>query len=370
MITKDTLERYVKEGWLIKQTHPTLPLSIYNYSQATQYAAKWDEVTLSCRGLITDDETGEVIIKPFSKFFNYEEVPNEVPWESSEYVYVQDKMDGSLGILFNYKNQWIMATRGSFMSEQAIRGLEILKEKYILDTFEPSVAYICEIIYPENRIVVDYGSKKKIVFLGVVLNRSWNWNAGGDDELHWTTACVYFKMSGIKKSDIVKTEQVFNGLGPDMYNLLKSKNTDNSEGFVLRFHPSNTRVKIKFEDYVKLHRVLTNCSSYDIWENLKEFDKLPEEMLQDVPDEFYDWVHTVETSIRKNYDHALHLHMAHLSSMLRYGLDQKEFALRVQDLKGVNHGLIFAMYNGKEDKMKQLIWKMIKPKYEKPFKTV
>ena len=367
-LTKDILEAYVEDGWLMKQSHPTLPLSIYNYTQATQYAAKWDEVTLSCRGVITDDETGEVIIKPFSKFFNYEEVPNEVPWESSEYVYVQDKMDGSLGILFNYKNQWIMATRGSFMSEQAIRGLEILKEKYILDTFEPSVAYICEIIYPENRIVVDYGSKKKIVFLGVVLNRSWNWNIGGDDELHWTTACAYFKMSGIKKSDIVKTEQVFNGLGPDMYNLLKSKNTDNSEGFVLRFHPSNTRVKIKFADYVKLHRVLTNCSSYDIWENLKEFDKLPEEMLQDVPDEFYDWVHGVEWKLRKSFNHIEHLHMAHLSSIIRYGLDRKEFALRVQELDDANHGLIFAMYNNKQDKVKQLIWKMIKPEYEKPFK--
>jgi len=59
--------------------------------------------------------------------------------------------------------------------------------------------------------------------------------------------------------------------------------------------------------------------------------------------------------------------MAHLSSILRYGLDRKEFALRVQELEGVNHGLIFAMYNSKQDKVKQLIWKMIKPEYEKPF---
>jgi RNA ligase len=369
-LTKNILDAYVNEGWLIRQSHPTLPLSIYNYSQATQYEGKWDEVTLSCRGVITDDETGEVVVKPFSKFFNYEEVPNEVPWESSEYVYVQDKMDGSLGILFNYKNQWIMATRGSFTSEQAIKGLEILKSKYMLDSFEPSVAYICEIIYPENRIVVDYGSKKKIVFLGVVLNRSWNWNAGGDDELHWTTACAYFRMSGIKKSDIVKTEQVFNGLGPDMYNLLKSKNTDNAEGFVLRFHPSNTRVKIKFEDYVKLHRVLTNCSSYDIWENLMTFDKLPEEMLKDVPDEFYDWVRAVENRLRKEYNTVFHIHMAYFSSIVRDGLEAKEFALRIQTLKDVNHSLLFAIYNNKLDVIKKTIWKIIKPEYEKPFKTV
>ena len=370
MITKDTLEQYVKEGWLIKQSHPTLPLSIYNYSQATQYAAKWDEVTLAARGLITDDETGKVIVKPFSKFFNYEEMPNEVPWTSSEYVYVQEKMDGSLGILFNYHGEWIMATRGSFTSEQAVRGMEILKSKYILDAFEPSVAYICEIIYPENRIVVDY-NKEKITFLGAVINWTFNgWKESDQDELHWTTAQMYFKMSGVKKSDIVETKQVFKqDLGHDLYKQLKDLNTENREGYVLRFHPSNIRVKIKFADYVTLHRVLTNCSSYDIWENLMKFDMLPEEFLKDVPDEFYDWVKATEKALRKKYDTVLHEHMAHMSYILRDGaMTQKEFAARVLALDEVNHGLIFSMYNTKEDKIHETIWKMIKPEFEKPFK--
>jgi hypothetical protein len=369
MITKDTLERYVKEGWLIKQSHPTLPLSIYNYSQATQYAAKWDEVTLACRGLITDDETGMVIIKPFSKFFNYEEMPNEVPWTSSEYVYVQEKMDGSLGILFNYSGEWIMATRGSFTSDQAIRGMEILKSKYILDAFEPSVAYICEIIYPENRIVVNY-NKEKIAFLGAVINWTFNgWKESDWSELHWTTAQAYFKMSGIKKSDIVETKQIFKeDLGHELYKELKDLNAENREGYVLRFHPSNTRVKIKFTDYVKLHHILTNCSSYDIWENLRTFGKLPEEFLTDVPDEFYEWVKKIEAMLNKQYDFVLRQHMAYMSSILRDGmLTQKEFALRVLDLKDVNHGLIFAMYNAKDDKIQEIIWKIIKPEYEKPF---
>jgi len=44
--------------------------------------------------------------------------------------------------------------------------------------------------------------------------------------------------------------------------------------------------------------------------------------------------------------------------------------LRVQALNGVNTGLMFAIFNGKTDKMAELIWKMIKPAYEKPFNTV
>jgi tRNA splicing ligase len=367
-LTKNVLDAYVNEGWLIRQSHPTLPLSIYNYSQATQYEGKWDEVTLSCRGVITDDETGEVIVKPFSKFFNYEEIPNEVPWLSSEYVYIQDKMDGSLGILFNYRGEWLMATRGSFTSEQAIRGLEILKRNYELGKFQKAVAYICEIIYPENRIVVNYNAEK-CVFLGAVLNRHFEWDASNVDELNWTTAMAYFKMSGIRSNDLVKTKQVFwKDLGHDLYKQLKSMNTPNEEGFVLRFHPSNTRVKIKFDDYVTLHRILTNVSSYDIWENLMKFDKLPETMLKDVPDEFYGWVRKTEAKLRANYKTQFNLHLAHVSSIERYGgLSAKDFALRLLQVEGINHGVAFDLYNGKNPADK--IWKMIKPAYEKPFNT-
>lgn len=366
-LTKEILEQYVTDGWLIKQSHPTLPLSIYNYSQSTQYEKHWDEVTLSCRGVITDDKTGKVIVKPFPKFFNYEEVPNEVPWTSSEYVYVQEKMDGSLGILFNYKGEWILSTRGSFTSEQAVRGLEILKSKYILDTFEPSVAYICEIIYPENRIVVNY-KEEKIVFLGAVINWTFNgWKESDWDELHWTTALAYFKASGIKAKDIVRTIQVFKkDLGHELYKNLKALNKQNEEGYVLRFFPSNMRVKIKFEDYVALHRVLTNVSSYDIWENLMKFAKLPEEMLKDVPDEFYEWVRATEKRINEDFHRTYVYHLATVSSIMRDGmLTQKELAERFLSLTGVNHAVLFGIASGKD--VSEKIWKLVKPEYEKPF---
>lgn len=368
-LNKEILDKYVEEGWLISQNHPELPLSIYNYSQSTQYEGHWDEVTLSCRGVIVDNETGEVIVKPFSKFFNYEEVSNEVPWMSSDYIYLQEKMDGSLGILFWYKDRWIMSTRGSFTSEQAIRGMEILKSKYSVfdQTFERSVAYICEIIYPENRIVVNY-NKEKIVFLGATINWTFTgWKESEESELHWTMAEAYFRMSGIRKEDIVKTEQIFkHDLGHELYKKLKSQNTPNKEGYVLRFFPSNTRVKIKFEDYVILHRILTNVSSYDIWENLMEFNKLPEQMLKDVPDEFYEWVRGTEDKVKYNFDCFYNLYMGLTSSVIRYGgLDRKQIAERVLKIKDVNHSIIFDIIDGKDPSNK--IWKLVKPEYEKPF---
>ena len=164
----ETLERYHKDGLLHKQTHPTLDLTIWNYSPKVQYERLWDEITLQCRGLVTNSK-GVIVARPFKKFFNYEEYrPEDIPNE--DYV-VYEKMDGSLGILFYYeyelsderryniwfnnnyetgmenffdpnnlpdydnsyyeptpktKGEWILATRGSFTSPQAIKGKEIL----------------------------------------------------------------------------------------------------------------------------------------------------------------------------------------------------------------------------------------------------
>jgi RNA ligase len=350
---KDLLNKYIEEGWVMKQSHPTLPLSIYNYTQATQYESKWDEVTLMCRGLVLDD-AGNIIARPFGKFFNYEEVYNQVPTKG-DYVYVQEKMDGSMGILFYYEGEWIMATRGSFTSDQAVKGMEIAKRLFNLDAFEKSITYLCEIIYPENRIVVNY-DEEKLVFLGASTPK---------EELHWTTAKSFFKYSGISKKYMVKTEQHF-AFGHELFKSLKAKNTENAEGFVLRFQPGNFRMKIKFEDYVALHRVLTNCSSYDIWESLMNFNEIPEALLDKVPDEFYSWVKKTEKRINEDFHRTFVYHIATVSSILRDGmLTDKEYAERVLELTGVNHGVLFDIAKGKDPSTK--IWKMVKPAYEKPF---
>jgi RNA ligase len=77
----ERLNKYYEDGLLYKQVHPTLPLTIWNYSESVQYEKKWDEITLSCRGLVTDND-GNVVARPFSKFFNYEELtPEQIPNE-------------------------------------------------------------------------------------------------------------------------------------------------------------------------------------------------------------------------------------------------------------------------------------------------
>ena len=357
-----TLDDYTKRGLLFKQTHRSLPLSIWNYTPNVQFGELWDEVTLTCRGLVTDNR-GNVVAQPFKKFFNYEELVGKgvIP-EKGDYVYVQEKMDGSLGILFNYDGEWIMATRGSFTSEQAVMGLEIVKEKYFLDSWMQEYAYLLEIIYPENRIVVNYGVEK-VTFLSAVLNGTYKWNSTDDTELHWSTSLMIFKSNGIHESDVVKTEQHFN-FSDELYKSLKEKNETNKEGFVLRFQPGNFRMKIKFEEYVRLHKIMTNLSTTAVWEVLSNGGNM-DELLKDVPDEFYGKIKEYEDELKFMFNSLSNdygIHFRDIQNMMdKVGGDRKNFANVAKQYKYPS--LLFGMLDGKD--VSPIIWKIVKPEFKK-----
>jgi RNA ligase len=355
-----TLNKYVNEGKIEKNKHPTLPISIYNYSRQTQFNNDWDEITLEMRGTIIDDQ-GYVVASSFPKFFNYEEVKNKLP-KRSDYVYVQEKLDGSLGILFYYENEWHLASRGSFTSDQAKRGMEILKKDYRLHNFLTHVAYIVEIIYPENRIVVDYKNKERIVFLSTSIN---------GEEQHWTTSLTLFNASYIKKKDIVKCEQHFS-FGPDLYRSLKDMNTKNKEGFVLIFQPY-FRMKIKFDEYVRLHKLLTNFSNVDIWEYLKDGRNI-NELLERVPDEFDAWVRKTIQDL--NYHkYRIEERAGKIHDYFRYGKyndrdpepSKKEFVKHLEFCKTEPAIKAICLSIWDKKNYDRILWRMIRPKYQKPF---
>lgn len=264
----EVLEKYHQDGLLLKQTHPVHDLTIWNYSPKVQYETLWDEITIQCRGLVTNSK-GDIIARPFKKFFNYEEhTSEEIPNESFE---VFDKLDGSLGILFHYNNEWILATRGSFTSDQAVKGKEILS-KYNVNLLFTDCTYLLEIIYPENRIVVQYNDEK-LVLLSIIHTQTGTESRYEDMILSTIPSNIPF----VKRYDAI-----------DDYSTLKSLIPNDAEGFVIRFK-NGFRMKIKGDEYVRLHRILTNISNRNIWEYLKD-NKPLDEILEKVPDEFYDWV--------------------------------------------------------------------------------
>ncbi len=348
----EALEKYYKEGWLIKQTHPTLPLTIWNYSPNTQYEGKWDDVTLMCRGLVTDSE-GDIIAKPFPKFFNYEElignkwVESKIPNEPFE---VYEKMDGSLGICFHYEGEWHMATRGSFTSEQAIKGRELLENYNYKNGLISGYTYLFEIIYPENRIVVDYGGVEKLVVLG-----AYNTETGEEvsvDEMVNEGFEVVMK---------------YKTWGED-WNTLKKEISKDKEGYVIRFS-GGMRMKIKGDEYVRLHRIMTNLSSTAVWEIVSNGESI-EDLIKDVPDEFYKKIKTYVGELKYNH-YQYYNQLGKLHDYFRYGKyndievepTKKQFAEYIKDKPAVVKSILFAMWDGKD--YDKIIWKALKPKFEK-----
>lgn len=341
----EQLNKYYEDGWLIKQVHPTLPLTIWNYSQNTQYEGKWDEITLQCRGLVTDDK-GNVVARPFKKFFNMEEGKHT---PTSEFE-VFEKMDGSLIIAFYMWGELVVATRGSFTSEQSIAAKNLLHtmNTYSLTT---GVTYLFEYTSSWNRIVVDYGDKENLTLLAAI-------------DSNPLVEAPYVFLQGIATQlgcDVVKK---YDGIKD--YSILKGIIKDNQEGFVIKFS-NGDRMKIKGEEYLRLHRIMTMVSTKSVWEVLSSGGDLFE-LIKDTPDEFFDKIDEYADQLNTRFL-LLESEYKWLYNKFRnvyFETHKVEFdrATFAKLAKGVTYpSILFSMLDGKD--YHKLIWNIIKPEYNK-----
>jgi len=347
----ELLNKYYEDGLVTKQVHPTLPLSIWNYTPKVQYGllynqyALWDEVTTQARGLVVD-ENSNVVARPFKKFFNIEE-KRFTPTKEFD---VYEKMDGSLGILFNYEGEWIFASKGSFTSDQSAEFKKIFDEKYSTNLLDFSCTYLFEILYPENRIVVNYGDLRDVVLLGKIVTES-------GEELDVESYRNNFNV--VKKYD-----------GITDYTFLKKMVADNHEGFIVKFFNGN-RIKVKGEEYLRLHKIMTNISTTSVWEVLSNQGDIGE-LLNDVPDEFYDKIKSYEKDLKYHF-HQINEYCGKLHDGFRYGKygdvdpepTKKEFAefvMRNVTKTGLRP-VLFAMWDKKP--YDYIIWRLLKPEFRK-----
>lgn len=331
------LQQMIDDGYVSVQEHPNADLCIYNYTAKAQYEKVWNEITMQCRGLILNSRQ-EIIARPFKKFFNLGE-ENSLPLNQNSFE-VFEKMDGSLGILYWNNEIPHIATRGSFESQRAVKATEILHSTYknIHAGLNKAYTYLFEIIYPENRIVLDYGAMEDLILLAVIDTQT-----GMDIALHDIGTPVVKKYHGIQ--DI---------------HLLRTLEERNKEGFVIKYE-NGYRIKVKFEEYIRIHRIVTQVSTLTVWEFLMN-DLSFDELLDRVPDEFYEWIkHTIEQ---------LQLQFNQIEDQCK--LDFKQFDTRKETalyfMTCQYPSVLFYMLNQKN--YHNMIWKMIRPAYSKPFSTL
>jgi RNA ligase len=366
---RSAIQSYIDDGFVSCRKNPTKELYIYNYTNHCQFERKWDNITMQCRGLVLDNQDN-IIARPFRKFLNMEEYTSEIPKESFE---VTSKEDGSLGIIFYYNNQWNIATRGSFESEQAIDGKTLL-DYLDLSRLDKEYTYLAEIICQSSRVVVNYHGQRKLIFITRI-----NTETGIESSYEELKENLGDGFEIVERFDGIKD-----------FTKLTENNIENKEGFVIHFlGESNLRLKAKFSDYVRLHRIITGITARRIWDCLRMQTNM-KEITENVPEEFSTWVKSITKELgekfasimsqtKRDYKSVIEsLEVeAPMDMVIGYKLNWNDFIkidrtfkkkLNELFLEKENPDILNAIHNNmKKKKIVEMVWKKLRPAHELPF---
>lgn len=218
-------------------------LLLFNYSAAAQFEDTWTPFECMCRGLIINQSTGEIVARPFDKFFNWNQGGRKA---SGHIVTVTEKIDGTLGILYRQRGDYRIATRGSFDGPQAIWATEFLRDYYDL-AVPDHLTLLFEIIYPDNRHVVDYGNREDLILLAAR-------NRHTGDYLPFFPDLV-----AIADANCFHLPRTFSFNRVEDLLALAGEIDVHTEGWVVEFS-DGSRWKIKGDRYLELHKTISGLS--------------------------------------------------------------------------------------------------------------
>ena len=303
-------------------------LLLFNYTNAAAYENNWNWLERVSRGLILDRKTGEVIARPFNKFFNWGEGGRTT---NVNLVEMTEKLDGSLGILYRHEGQYRIATRGSFDGEQALWATDHLQKHYTLADLAPEATLLFEIIYPDNRVVVDYGDMEDLVLIGI-RNRH---NGYDFSSQAVKDTASFYGFPSPKSYQFDSIEEVL-ALAPTI--------DANQEGWVARFS-NGERFKVKGDAYRELHRLIHLASFKRVLEAVRDgkidewIRAIPHELLDDITD----WRNKIDQTVTLAQQR-----VAEAWGAAPQGGSRKDFALWVKAEHLQDAPYLFALLDGKD----------------------
>ena len=253
----DRLKLSAEYGVYSKQ-HPKFPnLYQFTYDQIESSSFRFNPIVRESRGIILDrDNNWEVVARPFDRFFNYGEYPDseeQFDWSS---VVAQEKVDGSLMILYNYAGAWHVATKGSpdaggNVGQESFTFADLfwktLNKQFIPNFFDristSTYTYIFELTSKYNRVVTSQIDNDGLLTL-IGIRRNYD-----GQEINLQKSVV---------DDILGKENVVRSF--PLKNIAQIKEAaaqldpSQQEGFVLVDKNFN-RMKVKSEKYVLIHHL-------------------------------------------------------------------------------------------------------------------
>lgn len=323
----EELNQNIAKGYVRESKHPTLPLSIYNYTQKAQFESEWNPTTRMCRGLILDDHYN-IIVKCPEKFFNVGEpfaakidLTNARISEKLDGYYISIKADPDYGL--------IVSSRGSFDNRYTHAAESFITDERLLAM--GANTYFCELLqnFPgDESIILTKHPTPRLV--------CWAIKDTNYQEIFPDDECPFERA---KELSLAEAKQY-----------LKQK----VEGIVAQDTNTFERVKLKTDWFMEHHRLLSDCTKKRVWEILSKGQDL--ETL-DIPDEFMQQMRVWKAELVLEYE--LFWQKVLQAELETSNLTDKELGL-LNDYQTLKP-FIFLLRKDRDQECMNKIWDRVKP---------
>lgn len=321
-----TLAGYVERGLIRRRDHRGL--AIFNYTEQCTFGREWDDVTTQARGLIYDVVTGDIVARPWPKFFNHNEPEATVPEGLPDEVTV--KYDGCLGIGYlDGRGDPRWSTRGDMASPQSGLAQLLWERDHKGKRWPEGVTPLVEVVHPLCKVIVEY-EWDGLVLLGA---RTLD---GGD--------LPRAEVLALGDSLGMRVAAAESDIGAHLASVVAGMD-HTAEGYVARWGTGagSHRVKFKSAAYLDLARLMAGISERfvaDCW--VAGVDLPPH-----VPEETQVWfdaqvlaLDVAEAAMR------CEVGAIHDALTSAHGDDRKGYAIAAKSAAGSRMGLLMRLFSG------------------------
>lgn len=327
----DNFRKVTKEGITYINYNSLVPSIFPPVESEDDIGAK---IRRECRGIAFDAETGEIVSRPFHKFFNMGERSDAQFVEDLPHI-VLEKLDGSMIRPVVHRGVLRLATKMgvtevAMQAEAYLAGSEYQKDymEFLWECLHNDVTPVFEFTAPDNRIVLHY-NQPSLTLLTIRENVTGR---------YWPHATTVFHAACYNMPHVFHS--ILDGV----------KDKVGEEGVVIRYHNGHM-LKVKSDWYVKVHRAKDLLSS-----NRRFLEAVVNGVMDDtiaslLPDDKDRVQKQLDEFNSKVLDQIRSFDAYYRTSKARF-LTKKDFAVFSKDQSG-NHltyrNLTFKLWDGKFD---------------------
>lgn len=291
------LDTYNFETWLSKLNKPEYnnvleclqvnqdkEFLLIRYGLAEMQEGMWTDknsIYRECRSVVIDLKNEQLVLTPFRKFFNLNEVEEnqfEVVIEemkNAKSIEFTDKLDGSMQSARWYNNKIFMTGSMAINPDKSWRladGYKKLTNQHrIMIKENPEYTFIFEYINLKDAHVVLYNKQDEGMYLIGIRN------------VYTGYELTYKEIKEYSLKYSIPMAQIENITIHEAMKKAKEYKSNEKEGWILNI--DGHKIKIKCDDYVHLHRLLDKVSSVNvIIKNIA--DNKYDDMMSKIPDSY------------------------------------------------------------------------------------